>query len=62
MIIFTIVLHIFATNFIGEVLGVKSVPIEFGLDGKRRSLHIKDSMELEIKGLKMEETKTKSHV
>jgi hypothetical protein len=43
--------HIFATNFIGEVLGVKSAPIEFGIDGKRRSLHIKDSMELEIEGL-----------
>ena len=43
--------HIFATNFIGEVLGVKSVPIEFGIDGKRRSLHIRDSMELEIEGV-----------
>ena len=43
--------HILATNFIGEVLGVKSAPIEFGIDGKRRSLHIKDSMELEIEGL-----------
>jgi hypothetical protein len=24
-----------AANFIGEMLGVKSVPIEFGIDGKR---------------------------
>ena len=43
--------YIFATNFIGEVLGVKSAPIEFGIDGKRRWLHIKDSMELEIEGV-----------
>ena len=42
---------ILATNFVGEMLGVKSVPIEFGIDGKRRWLHIKDSMELEIEGL-----------
>ncbi|HEU4822747.1 MAG TPA: DUF1326 domain-containing protein [Nitrososphaeraceae archaeon] len=40
-----------ATTFIGEVLGVKSAPIEFGIDGKRRWLHIKDSMELEIEGV-----------
>jgi hypothetical protein len=43
--------HLVATNFIGEVLGVKSAPIEFGIDGKRRSLHIKDSMELDIEGV-----------
>ena len=43
--------HIFATNFIGEVLGIKSVPIEFGINGKRRSLHMKDSMELDIEGV-----------
>ena len=29
-------------NLIGEVLGIKSAPIEFGIDGKRRWLHIKD--------------------
>jgi hypothetical protein len=40
-----------ATNFVGEVLGVKSAPIEFGIDGRRRWLHIKDSMELEIEGV-----------
>ena len=39
------------SNFIGEILGVKSVPIEFGVDGKRRWLHIKDSLELEIEGV-----------
>ena len=42
---------IVATNFIGEMLGVKSVPIEFGIDGKRRWLNIKDSMEPEIEGV-----------
>jgi hypothetical protein len=36
------------SNLIGEILGVKSVPIEFGVDGKRRWIHIKDSLELEI--------------
>ena len=32
-----------ATNFIGEMLGIKSLPIEFGVDGKRRWLKVKDS-------------------
>ena len=40
-----------ATNLIGEMLGTKSVPIEFGIDGKRRWLHIKDSLQLEIEGV-----------
>jgi hypothetical protein len=40
-----------AHNFIGEMLGAKSVPIEFRVDGKRRWLYIKDSVELEIEGL-----------
>ncbi len=30
------------------MLGVKSVPIEFGVDGKRRSLRIKDLLQLQI--------------
>ena len=34
------------------MLGVKSVPIEFGIDGKRRWLNIKNSIELEIEGVK----------
>jgi hypothetical protein len=42
---------ILATNFIGELLGVKSASIEFGIDGKRRWLHIEDSMELGIEGV-----------
>ena len=41
-----------AANFIGEMLGVKSVPIEFGIDGKHRWLNIKNSVELEIEGVK----------
>ena len=36
-----------AHNFIGEMLGVKSVPIEFGIEGKRRWLRIKDALELD---------------
>jgi hypothetical protein len=39
------------TNLIGEMLGIKSVPIEFGIDGKRRWLRIKDSLQLEIEGV-----------
>ena len=38
-------------NFIGEILGIKSVTIEFGIDGKRRWLYIKNSVELEIEGI-----------
>jgi hypothetical protein len=36
-----------AHNFIGEMLGVKSVPLEFGIEGKRRWLIIKDALELD---------------
>jgi hypothetical protein len=36
------------TNLIGKMLGVKSVPFEFGIDGKRRWLRIKDLLQLEI--------------
>lgn len=34
------------------MLGIKSVPIEFGIDGRRRWLYIKNSIELEIEGVK----------
>src|SRR5215831_3389435 len=37
-----------ATNFIGEMLGIKSHPIEFGIDGKRRWIKVKDAIELDI--------------
>jgi hypothetical protein len=39
-----------ANNLIGRALGVKSVPIEFAIDGKRRTLRIKDLLQLEIAG------------
>jgi hypothetical protein len=38
------------TNLIGKMLGVKSVPIEFGIDGKRRWVRVKDLLQLEIEG------------
>jgi hypothetical protein len=53
---------IVATNFIGEMLGVKSVPIEFGIDGKRRWLNIKDLMELEMEGVIGEDGKQESRI
>ncbi|HEY7572071.1 MAG TPA: hypothetical protein VH796_11955 [Nitrososphaeraceae archaeon] len=37
-----------ASKLIVKILGVKSVPIEFGVDGKRRSLRIKDLLQLQI--------------
>ena len=40
-----------AHNFIGEMLGVKCVPIEFGIDGKRRWLRIKDALELDTEAI-----------
>ena len=33
------------------MLGVKSVPIEFGIDGKRRWLRIKDALELDTEAI-----------
>lgn len=40
-----------AANLIGEMLGVKSVPIEFGVDGKRRWLKLKDTVELDVEAI-----------
>lgn len=40
-----------AHNFIGEVLGIKSLPIEFSVDGKRRWIKVKDSIELDIEAV-----------
>src|SRR6476659_6725581 len=34
----------------GNMLGVKAAPIEFGIEGKRRWLHIRDLLELQIEG------------
>jgi len=33
------------------MLGIKSVSIEFNINGKLRSLRVKDSIELEIEGV-----------
>ncbi|MGN6560909.1 MAG: DUF1326 domain-containing protein [Candidatus Nitrosocosmicus sp.] len=38
------------TNLIGKVMGVKSSPIEFGIDGKRRWLQIDNLLDLQIEG------------
>lgn len=38
------------TNLIGKVMGVKSSPIEFGVDGKRRWLQINNLLNLQIEG------------
>ncbi len=38
-------------SFIGQVLGVKSVPINYQASGKRRSLHIGNVAEAEIEAL-----------
>lgn len=40
-----------AANLIGETMGVRSVPIEFGIEGKRRWLRIQPSLELEIEAV-----------
>jgi hypothetical protein len=40
-----------ASKLIGKMLGVKSVPIEFGIEGKRRWLRIKDLLQLQIEAI-----------
>ena len=40
------------SNLIGNMRGVKSIPIEFGIDGKRRWLQIKNILNLQIEGTK----------
>ena len=41
-----------AANFIGEMLGIKSAPITFGMEGKRRWLRIPEYLTLEIEAMK----------
>jgi hypothetical protein len=41
-----------AANLVGEVLGIRSVPMEFAIEGKRRKINIPSSLELEIEGMK----------
>ncbi len=38
-------------SFVGEVLGIKSVPIQFEANGKQRKLKIAEVAEVEIEGL-----------
>jgi hypothetical protein len=38
-------------GFIGELAGVRSVPIKFEINGKRRSLHIPSSLDLTVEGI-----------
>jgi hypothetical protein len=39
-----------AANMIEKMLGVKSIPIEFGVEGRRRWLHIQNLLDLQIQG------------
>ena len=41
-----------AANLIGEMVGIKSAPITFGMEGKRRWVRVPEYMELEIDALK----------
>jgi hypothetical protein len=41
-----------AANLIGEVLGIKTAPITFEMQGRRRRLRIPEFMELEIEAIK----------
>jgi len=38
-------------SFVGEVLGVKNVPIEFSAAGRKRSLKVDDVLAMEIEGI-----------
>jgi hypothetical protein len=38
------------SNLIGKVMGIKSTPIEFGIEGKRRWLQINNLLNLQIEG------------
>ena len=50
-----------AANHVGEVMGIKSVPIDFAVEGKRRRLKIPALLEIEIEGLNGSNT-TVDHV
>jgi hypothetical protein len=41
-----------AAQFIGEMVGTKSAPITFGVEGKRRWLNIPEYLNLEIEAMK----------
>ena len=40
-----------AKNLFGEILGIKQVPMEFGIEGKRRWLRINEILDLGIEGI-----------
>jgi hypothetical protein len=49
-----------AANLIGEVMGIKSVPIEFTAEGKKRKVEIRASLEMEIEGMSGSDAKEES--
>jgi hypothetical protein len=49
-----------AANLIGEVMGIKSVPIEFTAEGKKRKVEIPASLEMEIEGMSGSDAKEES--
>ena len=51
-----------AANHVGEVMGIKSVPIDFAVEGKRRRLKIPTLLEIEIEGLNGSNTTVESLV
>lgn len=48
--------------FIGEVLGVRAAPIQFGIDGKRRWMRIQNVLDLEVEGVKGGDTNKEARV
>jgi hypothetical protein len=50
-----------ASKLIGKMLGIKSAPIEFGIEGKRRWLRIKDLLQLQIEATEGRDL-TKGHL
>jgi hypothetical protein len=49
-----------AANLIGKVMGIKSVPIEFTTEGKKRKVEIPASLEMEIEGMSGSDAKEES--
>jgi hypothetical protein len=49
-------------GFIGELVGVRSVPIQFKVDGKKRSLNIPSSLDLSIEAVTGGDQKTESTI
>ena len=49
-----------ASKLIGKMLGIKSAPIEFGIEGKRRWLRIKDLLQLQIEATEGEDPNQES--